>query len=101
MFGKLVPDSSKKTRVENVLREIDELVTEQAYIATDHVTLSDLSIIATLTLLELKDWDFTPWEHLQKWRNKIKDLTYYSECNKGLEDWKFYLHVKNMEENEE
>ena len=97
----MTPDSSNREEVERVLSELDTLLSLQPYAATNHVTIADLSLIATVSLLELLDWKFKKWTSVQKWMNRMKGLAYYPECNKGLEDWKLYLHVREMQENEE
>ena len=97
----MIPDSSKKTAVTDSLDELNLLLSMQTFVSGDHVTLADLSIIATLSLLELVDWDFGAWPEVDKWRGRMKDQEYYALSNKGLEDWKFYLHAKEMEKNEE
>ena len=100
VFAHLKPDASKQAPVIDVLNELDELLTNQCFLAIpNHMTLADLSIIASLSLLELLDWQFAKWPQVEKWRRRLADLEYYASCNKGLEDWKYYLYLRQQQRN--
>ena len=85
--------------VKDVLLHLEQSVlSDSAYVASNHVTIADFMTMASLSLLELVSWDFVLWRRVTRWQASIRDLPYYAACNQGLEDWKVAIFVKESEE---
>ena len=95
VFQKFEPDSQKETLVRERLNHLDTVLDGLPYLASKHVTVADLSVAASLSVLEHVNYDFSPWKNLARWRDGIVNLGYYAECNKGFEDWKFAVHFRD------
>jgi glutathione S-transferase len=67
-------------------------------LAGAHVTLADFSIIASLSMLELNDWQFSRWVKVEEWRQRMKELPYYGEINKPLDEFKEKIKSQPHEE---
>ena len=65
------------------------------YITGDHMTIADISSIATLSFLETIDFDFSPYPNVAAWIRKMKAKDFYRECNVGFESFK--EEVKTLE----
>jgi len=86
------PEPEKIVAVENVLTYLDNILKDSKYLAADHLTVADLSIIADLAMLDLKDWAFDRWEHVKRWRDAIRNEKWYAEINNScIEEFKVKL----------
>lgn len=94
VFEKFDPDNNKEAIFQKCLNHLDRILDDQSFLVTSHVTVADLAVAATLSLLELRDYDVSQWKHLSRWLATTRDLPYYSECNKGFEEWKFAVHFR-------
>ena len=65
------------------------------YITGDDMTIADISSIATLSFLELIDFDFSPYPNVAAWIEKMKAKDFYKLCNARYE--KFKEDVKTLE----
>jgi len=91
MFDKKDPDPEKAKEVEKVLEYLDNILKDSKYVSADHLTLSDLSIISDLSMLDLKDWGYERWPHVQQWRESIRKEGWYAEVNKSVDEFRVKL----------
>jgi len=52
-------------------------------VAGNHLTIADLSILASLSFPEyIVDYDYSEWKNVSEWLNKIQnELPYHKEVN--------------------
>lgn len=76
-------DSEKEKKIKESLQILDESMAHHNYVAGDDITLADLSILASLSLAEVFDYDVTTgYQHIKTWSDRLKrDLPYYDEIN--------------------
>lgn len=101
MAKNLEPDKERESIVNRELDFLDEALKENEYLTGDCLTLADLFVCSTVTLLELIEYNIPKWPNLQKWLETIKSKEFYVPCNMGHETWKIVLSErKQMEFNE-
>jgi len=76
------PEAAKK--VEESLDYLENILKDHPYVAGAHLTIADLSITANLSMLEVKQWDFTKWPKVSIWREMIRKEMWYDDANVGL-----------------
>lgn len=55
--------------------------------AGNNLTIADFSILASVTFLEVIDYDFSPYPAVAGWLKKLKsELSFYDEINKEALD---------------
>jgi len=75
--------------VEKVLTYLENILTTTKYVAAQNMTLADLSIIADLSMLDLKDWAYERWPKVSQWRESIRKEEWFAEINeKSMEEFK-------------
>lgn len=75
-------DREKSAEVEKALDYLENVLQTDKFLTGTEVTIADISIMASLSMLELKDWEFQRWPKVDSWRGKMKALKYYDEVNK-------------------
>ncbi|XP_023237596.1 glutathione S-transferase 1-like [Centruroides sculpturatus] len=92
-------DPEKEKAFENSLKFLDGFLEKSTYVAGDHLTLADLSILATITITEVFDYDLSAHPHLHAWYTKLKSqLPYFKEVNEpGLRQLKEYIEMRKQE----
>jgi len=76
------------------------MVSESAYVCGNELSIADISILASISLLESSDYPLTDWVNIIKWRSTLeKELPYYEEINrKAIDNVRQYIKYK-MNEN--
>ncbi|XP_054159051.1 glutathione S-transferase 1-like [Oppia nitens] len=90
----LDPEKGKKIR--EALQIMDQMLNNQPFLAGNEITLADLSVLASLSLAEVFDYDLIgEYKNVKRWSDGLKrDLPYYDEINKepiGM----FRAHIKS------
>ena len=68
----------------NHLYTIDRLLVGKKYLVEDKVTVADFSCMTTLSQAEIVDYDYSPFENINRWYNGLrKELPYYDELSAG------------------
>ena len=77
-------DPEKEKKIKEALNILDESLKQNKYVAGDELTLADLSILASLSLAEVFDYDvICDYNHIRNWSQTLKrELPYYDEINK-------------------
>lgn len=96
IFAGARPDQEKLKALKEASAVLNEILAKSAYVAADHVTLADLSIVAGLGFAEAVNVDFSQFAYVKEWKEKLeKELPYYKEVNeKPLQDFKNWLKSK-------
>ena len=64
------------------LKLANQLIGDNKYLLGDHLTIADLSVLATTSGLISTDHDFTDIPNVKRWiKDLISTLPYYSEIN--------------------
>jgi len=88
LFEKKSPDPEKAKEVEKVLTYLENILTASKYVAAPNLTIADLSIIAGLSMLDLKTWSYERWPKVNQWRESIRKEDWYAEINQSVEEFK-------------
>lgn len=62
---------------------LNQLLESRPYVAGDHVTIADFSILQSISTLDAYSYKMRPYPAVQKWYKKLQaELPYYDECMK-------------------
>ncbi|XP_054711794.1 glutathione S-transferase 1-like [Uloborus diversus] len=86
------PDLSKETSYRNSLCMLEQSLQLNAYVAGKRLTLADFSIVASISLAEIYDYNFKPFPRIVEWLKRLKtELPFYREINEvPLFQFKFW-----------
>lgn len=78
-------DESQVPPLERKLRVYDDALKGKDYLVSSHRTIADLSMLATVTTLEVVDGlDLSEFENITKWATGLKqEMPYYNEINEA------------------
>ena len=79
-----------ETALKVILKAIDDIPEIQSggYVAGDHMTLADISLLATLTFLECIHYDVSNYKHVTSWIQRLKkEIPSYDDVNKCWDEW--------------
>lgn len=76
------PDPEKLKSVNQSLELLDKFLEKSEFVAGDHLTLADLSIVVQISNLEVIKHDISSYKYINRWYDKVK-LTApgYKEAN--------------------
>ncbi len=63
---------------------LEKQLTAHKYIMGDKFTLADIAILAALDSCELCSLDLTVFSHLNVWRTKLMQASFYTACHKSF-----------------
>ncbi|XP_054159967.1 uncharacterized protein LOC128958177 [Oppia nitens] len=71
---------------ETTLKLLDQLIGDNKYLAGDQLTIADLSVLASTTLLAINDYvDFDDHPNLKRWFETLaNELPYFDEINQNI-----------------
>ncbi|XP_075261078.1 glutathione S-transferase D4-like isoform X2 [Convolutriloba macropyga] len=69
------------------LSELESILSKQKYVADDHISLADISMITTITMLEIVQFDFSKYPAVLTWMRLVKSLPFYTVSNFGFEQY--------------
>lgn len=78
----------KMVAVTHALTLLEIFLINKNYVACDHLTIADLSILASVTLLEIAvEFDLTSYPNIWHWYNRLRnELPYYNPLTKVAHD---------------
>lgn len=78
----------KMVAVTDALTLLEIFLINRHYVACDHLTIADLSILASVTLLEVAvEFDLTSYPNIWSWYNRLRgELPYYDPLTKRAHD---------------
>jgi len=97
MMQQQPPDADKQQEVEKVLDYLEGLLKEE-YFVGDRATLADISILASLSVLEANDWKFERWTKVNEWRNRMKEMPHYEYAFKPWSEFLQNMKSKHQEQ---
>ena len=67
------------------LNTLEKMLKGQSWVAGDHVTIADHSILSSLTVLDPMNFDFSKWTNIHAYIEQAKSgLSYWDECYEGV-----------------
>ncbi|XP_061406885.1 glutathione S-transferase 1-like [Lethenteron reissneri] len=88
LFQKKPADPEKETKVKEALQFLEKTLQANQYLTGNHMTIADLCMVTDVSMLEPIAYNLASYPSLVAWIGRMKQLTYYGECNQGLEDFK-------------
>lgn len=61
---------------------VENQLSNNAYLAGKSLTLADFNLLAILDPTELSGIDLTPYSHIVKWRQNLRQQGFYTQCYK-------------------
>lgn len=81
------PDNLKKA--EDAFAFLETFLEGQTYVAGDHLTVADISLLASVSTAEVLGFDLTKYPNVQRWYAKAKATTPGNDINEaGVEAFK-------------
>ena len=80
------PSEQEVTNFKNNLKLLDTLIGDNKYVTGNELTIADLSVLASTTVLAINDFsDLNDVPNVKQWFDRIrKELHYYQEVNGGV-----------------
>jgi len=99
LFRGIEPTEEKVQAVKNNLKLLDTLIGDNKYVAGTHLTIADLSFLASSTVFVATDYDLSDYPHVKEWLERLQtELPYFDEINGKLKE-EFKAAVENMRKN--
>jgi len=88
IFRGVEPTEEKVQALKNNLKLLDQFISSNnGYVAVDHLTIADISILAGTTIFSVVDYDISDYPNLKDWYEKLKtELPYFAEINGKARD---------------
>ena len=72
----------KVNAFKNNLKLLDQLIGDNKYLTGNELTIADISVLASLALVEFFKVDLSEYSNLSRWHSSLKsELPYYEEIN--------------------
>lgn len=82
IFAKGPKDEAKYESLGTALSFLDKFLEGQDYVAGKNMTLADLAIVASISTIEVMDYDLGKYKNVTRWYAKIKsEAPKYEQCN--------------------
>lgn len=96
VFMKMPKDPTKYESIDRALSFLDKFLEGENYVAGKNMTLADLSIVTTVSTIEVVDYDLGKYENVARWFAKVKsEIPKYEEYNDvGLKMFKAFVNEK-------
>ncbi|KFM61050.1 Glutathione S-transferase 1, isoform D, partial [Stegodyphus mimosarum] len=92
IFRGETPDVTKESSYKSSLFMLEHTLEMNTYVAGKELTLADLSIVASISLAEVYNYDLRPYPNVLRWLSRLKkELPFYREVNEiPLLQFKFW-----------
>lgn len=88
-------DAEKLKKVEEALGFLNTFLENQQYAAGEHLTIADISLLATVSTIEVAGIDINQFPNVKKWYDNVKATIPGHELNEaGLNDLKTFVGLK-------
>ncbi|KAK4881892.1 hypothetical protein RN001_005211 [Aquatica leii] len=82
LFGGASYDPEKLTKLEDAVKFLDTFLEGHDFAVGNSLTVADLSLVATVSTLDVMDFDLTPYSNVLRWFEKVKATApFYDEAN--------------------
>ena len=89
MRGQPVDENSIKEGINFLSRflpVVDNQLAKSKYLTGSAMTLADIVLLATLDSAEASEIDLSNYKNIVRWRNALKQETFYTKCHANYED---------------
>jgi len=96
MDGK-APDPEKEAKLKEALQFVEDYLGDKPYFTGDNYTLADISIGASLTMLDVSGYGFAGYNKAEAFYKRIKEIPCFEEMNeKGVAAFKEFIASKKQ-----
>jgi glutathione S-transferase len=65
---------------------VDQQLSRSKYLAGNQFTLADIALLAAVDPAEVAGIDLSPYGHIVKWRNELRQKDFYTKCHASYDD---------------
>jgi glutathione S-transferase len=97
MFNIEPPEEKLKT-FQNALKLLDIFIGDNKYVAGNHLTIADLSILSLAVVLKTIDYDLSEYAYFAKWLDRLQtELSYFDQIHGIIlnEPPDFYVQMRD------
>jgi glutathione S-transferase len=88
-FYRFIPGATQDERslqdgrlwLESYLPVLEQQLAKQAYVAGNHLTIADFSLLAALDVAEMANVNLAPYPYLKTWRQNLMAQSFYQDCH--------------------
>lgn len=92
MFAKAPADPEKFKKMEEAFEFLNIFLEKNKFAVGDHLTVADLSLLATVSSYEVASFDFSKYANVTRWYNSIKNSAPGFEINQaGAAEFKIFM----------
>jgi len=92
IFAKAAPNPENLKKLEDAVAFLDKFLENQTYAAGDTLTVADISLVATVSTLEVAKFDLSKYPNVTRWFAKCKATTPGYDINQaGVNEFKKYF----------
>lgn len=89
IFAKAAPNAEHKKKLEDALGFLNTFLEGQTYVAGDNVTLADISLVATVSTIDIFGFDLSKYSNVEAWFAKCKaTVPGYDLNEEGIQEFK-------------
>jgi glutathione S-transferase len=76
------PTEEQLTSFKNSLKLLDTMIGSNGFVAANHMTIADLSLLSSSTIFSYVNYDLSDYPNVKQWYEKLQnDLPYFKEVN--------------------
>ncbi len=76
------PTEEQLTKLKNNLKLLDTMIGSNGFVAANHLTIADLSLLSSSTIFSYVNYDLSDYPNVKQWYEKLQnDLPYFKEVN--------------------
>lgn len=96
IFAGVPFDDEKKKKLDEAFDFLNTFLIDNEFAAGNSLTVADISLMASISSMEVCEYDFSKFPNVVRWYNKAKStIPDYEESNKGVEEFRqMYLAAK-------
>lgn len=93
IFAKQAPNADLLKKLEDAVQFLDGFLANSEYAAGDNLTLADISLVATVSTLEVAKFDLSKYSNVSRWLAKCKATCPGYDINEaGVQEFKKFFN---------
>ncbi len=82
IYGGTELTEEQSTSLKNNLKLVDTMIGSNGFVAANHMTIADLSLLSGSTIFSYVNYDLSDYPNVKQWYEKLQnDLPYFKEVN--------------------
>ncbi len=82
IYGGTEMTEEQSTSLKNNLKLVDTMIGSNGFVAANHMTIADLSLLSGSTIFSYVNYDLSDYPNVKQWYEKLQnDLPYFKEVN--------------------